>query len=104
MASFYAQLDLRLYSIVKAAPKAKRLNIGENVNRDSSNWRFNDSDDYSQKLGYEFGDILCSCISDGIDNGAEIGEEILGIPGMIIGGVIGGVTGTISGFFEEFAS
>ena len=89
-----------LYYIVKAAPKAKRLNIAENLNTDEDNWCFNDDDDYGSKVGKAFGDVIWSCISDGVDTGADIGGEILGIPGKIIGGAIGGVVGAIGGLFE----
>lgn len=91
-----------LYYIVKAAPKAKRLNIAENTNRDDDNWLHNDAD-YGSTLGNEFGEILWSCISDGAESGAEIGGDIFGIPGRIIGGALGGLIGGVTGFFEALA-
>jgi len=91
-----------LYYIVKAAPKAKRLNIAENTNRDDDNWLHNDAD-YGSALGNEFGEILWSCISDGAESGAEIGGDIFGIPGRIIGGALGGLIGGVTGFFEALA-
>nr|MCR4649842.1 50S ribosome-binding GTPase [Lachnospiraceae bacterium] len=90
-----------LYYIVKAAPKAKRLNIAENINRDEDNWMFNDDDcDYSSEISREFGDVIVSCIFDGVTDGAEIGATILGIPGAVVGGAIGGIVGCVGGFFE----
>ena len=94
-----------LYYIVKAAPKAKRLNIAENLNKDDDNWCFNDDDfDYGEGLGKAFGEIIWDCISDGVETGADLGGDILGIPGIVLGGIIGGVLGGIGGIFEAIAS
>lgn len=89
-----------MYAIIKAVPKAKRLNIADNLNNKYDNWKYNEDDSYTQKVEKEFGEIVLSCISDGIEEGAELGDELLGIPGMIIGGAIGGVVGCISGVFK----
>lgn len=94
-----------LYFIVKAAPKAKRLNIAENINRDEDNWFANDDElDYGEELGKAFGEVILDCISEGMDTGAELGEDLLGIPGMLIGGLLGGVIGGIGGFFKAIVS
>lgn len=94
-----------LYFIVKAAPKAKRLNIAENINRDEDNWFANDDDlDYGEELGKAFGEVILDCISEGIETGSEIGKDFLGIPGVIIGGILGGVIGGIEGVFKAIAS
>lgn len=89
-----------LYAIIKAVPKAKRLNIADNLNNEHDNWKYNEDDRYTKKVEKEFGEVVLSCISDGIEEGAELGDELLGIPGMIIGGAIGGVVGCISGVFK----
>lgn len=93
-----------LYSIIKAAPKVKRLTIADNLNNDENNWMYNDDDGYGERVSRKFGEIVLSCISDGIEDGAEIGGELLGIPGMILGGAIGGVVGCVGGIVSAFAS
>ncbi|WP_051192356.1 GTPase family protein [Butyrivibrio sp. VCB2001] len=89
-----------LYFIVKAAPKAKRLNIAANVNADEDNWEFNENYEYTSRLNRDFGEIILSCIDEGIENGVELGEELLGIPGIIIGGIVGAAAGGVRGVFE----
>lgn len=89
-----------LYYIVKAAPKAKKLNIAGNLNSDAANWKYNEDSEYGRKLDRDFGEIVLSCIDEGIEEGVEIGERILGIPGILVGGVIGAVSGGVRGVFE----
>ncbi len=89
-----------LYYIVKAAPKAKKLNIAGNLNSDAANWKYNEDSEYGRKLDRDFGEIVLSCIDEGIEEGVEIGERILGIPGILIGGVIGAVSGGVRGVFQ----
>lgn len=89
-----------LYHIVKAAPKAKRLTIAENLNNNYEHWFHNESAKYTECLSKDFGDIVLDCLGDGMETGSDIGETILGIPGMIIGAVIGGVIGGVTGVFK----
>ncbi|WP_022762220.1 GTPase family protein [Butyrivibrio sp. AD3002] len=93
-----------LYHIVKAAPKAKRLTIAENLNNDSANWAYNEDVKYSESLKKDFGDIVVDCLGEGMDTGCDIGGDLLGIPGMIVGAVIGGVIGGVAGVIKAIAS
>ncbi len=98
-------LSKLLYYIVKAAPKAKKLNIADNLNSDSGNWTFNDKEmDYKYKISRSFGDIVSDCICEGMEDGADLGELVLGIPGIIIGATLGAVVGGVKGIFEGIAS
>ena len=98
-------LSKLLYYIVKAAPKAKKLNIADSLNTDSDNWAFNDKKmNYKYKIRKSFGDIVADCICEGMDDGADLGELVLGIPGIIIGATLGAVVGGMKGIFEGIAS
>ena len=79
-----------LYYILQAVPAKKRLSIMEGMNRDKKNYRHND-DDYSKKVQDSFLDT----IFDGIEEGAGLGKELLGLPGAVIGGIVGGVVGAL---------
>ncbi len=76
------------------------LNIAGNLNSDAANWKYNEDSEYGRKLDRDFGEIVLSCIDEGIEEGVEIGERILGIPGILVGGVIGAVSGGVRGVFE----
>ena len=92
-----------LYHIVKAIPKEKRIAVFENLNKDEENWTSDDGkEDYAHETLGAFNDGIGFWIADGIEEGSEIGRELLGIPGMIVGGVVGGVFGVIKGIFENF--
>jgi hypothetical protein len=39
---------------------------------------------YKYKIRKSFGDIVADCICEGMDNGADLREIVLGIPGIII--------------------
>jgi len=93
-----------LYHIVKAAPKAKRLTIADNLNNDSANWFYNEDVKYSESLKKDFGDIVVDCLGEGMDTGCDIGGDLLGIPGMIVGAVLGGVIGGVAGVIKAIAS
>lgn len=98
-------LSKLLYYIVKAAPKAKKLNIADSLNTDSDNWAFNDKKmNYKFKIRKSFSDIVADCICEGMDDGADLGELVLGIPGIIIGATLGAVVGGVKGIFEGIAS
>ncbi len=76
-------LSKLLYYIVKAAPKAKKLNIADSLNTDSDNWAFNDKKmNYKYKIRKSFGDIVADFICEGMDDGADLRELVLGIPGI----------------------
>ena len=34
-------------------------------------------------------------VFDAIEDGAELGKELLGLPGAVIGGIVGGVVGAL---------
>lgn len=79
-----------LYYILQAVPAKKRLSIMEGMNKDKKNYKHND-DDYSKKVQDSFLDT----IFDAMDEGAELGRELLGLPGAVIGGIVGGVVGAL---------
>ena len=80
-----------LYYILQAVPAKKRLSIMEGMNTDKKNYKHND-EDYSDRVRESFVDSIL----DGIENGADIGRELLGLPGAVIGGAVGGVMSAIS--------
>lgn len=79
-----------LYYILKSIPAKKRLPIMESMNTDIENYKYNDSD-YSGRVQESFLDAIFEAIEDG----AEIGRAVLGLPGAIVGGAIGGVIGAL---------
>ena len=79
-----------LYYILQAVPAKKRLSIMEGMNKDKKNYKHND-DDYSKKVQDSFLDTIFEAIEDG----AELGKELLGMPGAVIGGIVGGVVGAL---------
>ena len=79
-----------LYYILQAVPAKKRLSIMEGMNKDKKNYKHND-DDYSEKVQDSFLDT----IFDAMDEGAELGRDLLGLPGAVIGGIVGGVVGAL---------
>ena len=79
-----------LYYILQAVPAKKRLSIMEGMNKDKKNYKHNDGD-YSKKVQDSFLDT----IFDAIEDGADLGREILGMPGAVIGGIVGGVVGAL---------
>ena len=68
------------------------------INTESEHYECNDDEaDYNEEIRGKFDEILEYFVSEGVDNGAEIGESILGIPGAAIGAIIGGAVGCIQG-------
>lgn len=53
--------------------------------------------DYQRLTVERFFDSLGNSIVDGMEGGSDIGEELLGIPGIVIGTLVGGVFGTVRG-------
>lgn len=98
-----------LYYIINSVPKEKRLALADNINPEEDNWLFDDEDKpYTTYIKRNIWDSIRTCVwleSDfGADNGAEIGEKILGIPGKAVGFILGGAFGAIKGFFEGLFS
>lgn len=79
-----------LYYILQAVPAKKRLSIMEGMNKNKKNYKHND-DDYSKKVQDSFLDT----IFDGMEDGAALGKELLGLPGAVIGGVFGGIVSAV---------
>jgi len=98
-------LSKLLYHILERIPKEKRVAVADKLNRDGSNWMFDD-EDYSGRIMGSVGESLLDCITEGASIGSEIGGDILGIPGKLLGGLVGGAVGVagavvsvIGGFF-----
>lgn len=90
-----------LYYIVRAIPREKRLALADHINEEKDNWLYDDHmEDYKDKVTDGFGDTVWFCISDGIEQGMEIGGDILGIPGKAVGAVAGAVVGMVRGLFS----
>ncbi len=95
-------LSKLLFYILGALPSHKRVAIMENINTDSENYEHNDDDmDYGEEVKGRFMSSFDYIFSDAIENGMEIGEKILGIPGKIVGAVIGGAVGCIHGILDS---
>lgn len=95
-------LSKLLYYILNAIPANKRVAIMENINTDSENYEHNDDGmDYNEGVKSSFHEFFDFYISDGVDQGAEIGEKILGIPGAIAGMLIGGAIGCVRSILDE---
>ena len=93
-------LTAMLYYIVRSVPKDKRLIFIDNLNEETENWHYDDQKADYQRLTVErFFDSLGNSIVDGMEGGSDIGEELLGIPGIVIGTLVGGVFGTVRGVF-----
>ena len=59
---------------------------------------------YKYKIKRSFGDIVADCICEGMDDGADLGELVLGIHGIIIGATLGAIVGGVKGIIEGIAS
>ena len=91
-------LSKLLFHIVQAIPKEKRLALVDNLSSDEENFAHDDhKKDYKKKTAEAFWECVGDCICEGAETGLELGESILGIPGMVIGGILGGVFGAIKG-------
>ncbi len=87
-----------LYYIVKAVPKDKRLVLFDNLSDEEENWLYDDGKDNYRKLTIDtFFDSLGNSIIDGMESGADLGQDLLGIPGMIAGVIAGGTIGAVRG-------
>jgi predicted GTPase len=86
-----------LWGILKIMPKEKRLTVADTLRDDDAMWEDDDNDaDYAEGVRetmFDAWDYIEICMEDGVD----IGNAILGLPGAIVGGVIGLVVGTIRG-------
>lgn len=90
-----------LYYIVKSIPAEKRLSIADNINSDDDNWMHDDEEqDYVTEVEKSFFETIGECARESAEDGAAIGESILGIPGKAVGYVIGGAYGATKGFFK----
>lgn len=93
-------LSKLLYYIMSSLPAEKRVAVMEGINTDSENYEHNDDDeDYSEGVKGSFYDSF-DYISDGVDTGAEIGQTILGFPGMVVGAFLGGFVGCVKSILD----
>lgn len=65
-----------LHCLLAQTPKEKRLAVVQHLNEDPENWVHNE------------------------DDGSDIGQNLLGIPGGVIGGLVGGIGGAVVGIFK----
>lgn len=90
-----------LYYIVRSIPKDKRIALVDNLNKDEGMWEFDDGKaNYKERTERDFLDALTDGIIFTAQDGADIGKDILGIPGEIVGGLVGGVFGIFVGIFD----
>ena len=89
-----------LYHIVKATPKDKRLAFIDNLNDEEENWAYDDrKKDYRKETFKSFFQSVGSSIRECSQNGGNIGDMILGVPGKLVGRIMGGGYGAVRGFF-----
>ena len=87
-----------LYYIVKAVPKDKRLVLFDNLSEDEENWLYDDGkSDYSKLTVETFFDSFGNSVVDCMEAGADLGQDLLGVPGMILGVITGGAIGAVRG-------
>jgi len=87
-----------LYYIVKSVPMEKRIALADNINEEEDNWLFDDrEEDYKENTKYSFGETVYLHLVNGLFDGSDIGESILGIPGRIIGATVGATFGVVKG-------
>ena len=55
---------------------------------------------YKQKIKRSFFEIIGDTMEMNAYVGADIGEDLLGIPGQVVGFVLGGACGAVEGFFD----
>ncbi len=90
-----------LYHIVRSIPADKRLAVVDNLNRDEDAWEDDDGKaDYKRSI---FSDIGLE-MSVWADEAAELGQEVLGVPGWLVGKVIGGTFGLVVGVLDTLLS
>ena len=94
-----------LYYILKSIPKDKRLALVDNINPDDEMWLHNDKEEnYKEEVKRDFFETIGDCIDESAELGMEMGETLLGIPGVIVGAVVGATFGAafgaVKGFFE----
>ena len=101
-------LSKLLYAILSALPAKKRVAVMEGIQTDSGQYEDNDDDmDYNFAVAGSLDDAF-SVFEDfftcGLENGIEIGSDLLGIPGAVVGAVIGGAIGGIRGIIGAIFS
>lgn len=96
-------LSKLLFLILEHTPSKKRLVYASNMSSDDGMWKDNDElKDYNEEIRKSF----IETISDAVDTGGEIGEEIgnlfgRGETGKQIGKFFGGVVGVIKGVWNS---
>lgn len=91
-----------LHYIIQTIPREKRLALVDNINDEKENWIYDDGqEDYRESAKKGFLDTVADCMATSAQVGGELGEALLGIPGLIVGGVIGGALGTVGGVLES---
>ena len=94
-------LSKLLFYIMDSLPPVKRVPVMEGINTDSENYKCNDDEkNYNEEIKDSFYESF-DYISQGIDDGVEMGKALLGIPGAMVGALIGGVVGCIKSILDE---
>ncbi|SCY80936.1 hypothetical protein SAMN02910292_03018 [Lachnospiraceae bacterium XBB2008] len=80
-----------IYMILSRLPSGKRLAIYDQLDTSNSeHWCYNDDNlDYQEQTRQSFLEALSEFVSEGAARGAEIGENLLGVPGKLLGTVLG---------------
>lgn len=88
--------------LVEKIPTEKRLVLADKLNENESHWKYDDQEeDYKAKTFESFWDSVKYHARQGSCRGAEIGSDLLGIPGSVLGAALGGAFGAVKGLVEE---
>lgn len=101
-------LSKLLCAILSALPAKKRVTVMEGINTDADTYEDDDEDrDYRFEVAGSMNDafdVFEDFFTCGLENGIDIGSDLLGVPGCVIGAVIGGAIGGIRGIIGAIFS
>lgn len=98
----YNLLKLLLY-IVRFTPAKKRPTLWDGINTKDEEKSFTSNDKPQEELVEEIAkelsrvDIFKQCFSTASNKGAEIGANLLGVPGKVVGATVGAMAGAVWG-------
>lgn len=93
-------LSKLLFFIMNQIPKEKRISLSFHINPNEDNWLHDDEEaDYAEAVSDSIWETVKLYSWWGCEDGKEMGEKILGVPGKMVGGVIGGIVGVLQGFY-----
>lgn len=101
-------LSKLLYFIMESIPEEKCMAVFENINPNEDAWLHDDEEQEYRKE--TFNDVMTSIFNTYSSNiglyaaeGELVGQEILGIPGMLLGKALGGAFGVFAGTVENIS-